>query len=241
MEKLDLDRQLTPAARQVLDELVSEYRNQILLGARESASELTGEVQEISVHDIIEGVNRRRTDYPGGVSGELDEWLYKLIGIVVGLVGLSVSLYLGLARSLEPELRIALFTSFLGFGTAGLVYFYSKVKKSRQLRSELKSSLEQIASGYSLSFIKKWQLIEMTIRDLVASRFGESSADEPISVLIVMLHQDGVLDQKDGIILKDLLSARNKVLHEGLEIERDEFEMLSRYADRILSKLRKTL
>ena len=57
MRTSHLEGKLTAAARQALDGLVTEYREQVLTLAAQSAARL-GEVQEISVHDIVEGHSR---------------------------------------------------------------------------------------------------------------------------------------------------------------------------------------
>jgi len=241
METLDLDNRLTPAARQALQELVSEYRNQILVGAKESASELTSEVREISVHDIIAGVNRSRPGRTIPLPSVLERVLnlYMILGVVVGLVGLAVFfLYFDVVRSLDFKQRLPLVMSITGFALAALIGLYLRVRQSRGLyRLPLQAPVERKVIYYSMSYIQKWQEIELTARNLVASRLGESSANEPISVLIARLRAAELLNRDDETRLKKLLSVRNKVLHEGLDVQKDQFERVLRDADRILAKM----
>jgi len=240
METLDLDTKLTPAARQVLEEIVSEYLTQILVGAKESASELTGEVREISVHDIIGGINRSRPGRPSPLPSMIERVLniYMVTGIVVGLTGLFVFLYFGWVRFLRSEQQLPLLASITGFGLSVLSYLSLRIRQSKGLRGlRLQPPVESRGIDYSMSYIQKWQDIELTARNLVASRLGESSANEPVSVLIAKLREAEILNRDDENQLRELVAVRNRVLHEGFEVDRNQFEMLLRDGDRILAKM----
>ena len=58
MENNPLESKLTPAAKEVLIEMVEDYRLQLLKEANKSASDITGEVREISVRDLLETLQK---------------------------------------------------------------------------------------------------------------------------------------------------------------------------------------
>ncbi len=239
MKNIDLEEKLTTAAKQALDELVEDYRNRILIGATESASSLTGDIQEISVHDILSSVNRNQIRRVSSLprNFELILRLYGALGFLMGAFGIIYFLYNNFYSDLGSEERIVIIISISGLIISAISFLYLKIREKRDIISTEQEGFSSQKAGFSMSFIKKWQDIELAARSLVASRQGESSAKEPISVLISKLREDNVLNSDDETRLKEILALRNKILHEGLEISREEFEQAIKDGNRILSKM----
>ncbi len=240
MKNSELDEKLTPAAKQALDELISDYRNRVLIGAKESASNLTGEAQEISVHDILASVNRNQTKRTSSLQRSMEMFfrLYVVLGLIIGSGGVLFFLYQGVFPTLGYEQRLALMLSFGGFMISAISYAFLKLRGSRAATlPDLQEMNESRKAGYSMLFIRRWQDIELAARSLVASRLGESSAKAPVSLLISKLRQDEILNADDEARLREFLTLRNKILHQGVEINREQFEQASKDADRILTKM----
>lgn len=241
MEKIELEEKLTPAAKQALYELIEDYKNRILIAARDSASRLTGEMQEISVHDILAGVDcldhdqvRRRPQLPRTI--ELFLRVYAGVGLVMAAVGIIFLLY-GNISVVNSEQRTALLLSLGGSVIFALSYAFLRLRRLRTLREGDIQDVSALPDTFSTRFVKQWQAIELAVRSVASSRLGESSAKEPISVLFHRLGQNGVLEPEDESILKQLMGLRNVILHEGRRLNREEFDRATKQAGRVLGKL----
>lgn len=244
MNNSNFEQKLTNAAREALKELIEDYRNQVLLSAAENASRLTGEVREISVHDLLRGV--RSTGGEPGLRGPrvLDRLLnlYALFGLVIGLAGLGWFAVQDLFVALDPQRQIPLLIGFAGLGLAAIAFVGLRLRQVRgpvSLFGAHEVSLSA-ASSPALTglFIARWQEIELALRSIVGSRLGESVANEPLSALVSRLRDERTLDEDDVIRLRRLLETRNEVVHKGLAATEPNLQASLREAERLLAKLR---
>jgi hypothetical protein len=240
MKNIDLEEKLTSAAQQALDELIEDYRTRILLGAKESASNLTGEIQEISVHDILNSVNKNQVKRPTKMSRKLEIILrlYTIIGLAIAIIGLFSFSFRHTFENLNSEQQTGIVIGISGLIFSIVSYIILRLRLVPILNQ---TSLQEIGdsrkTGYSMLFIKRWQDIELAARNLVASRFGESIAKAPVSLLIYKLRAENILSLDDEIKLREFLNLRNKILHDGLEIDVDQFEIAIKDVDKILAKI----
>lgn len=237
---------LTPAARQVLNELTEEYKDEILLNAVQLAARHTGEIQEISVRDIIEAskrVNRNSqlirenpSQQRSSTRSTLERVLriYGWFGIAALLGGIIYFFFATTDIQLEADQEFALSIMLAGLLFALLPYLYNQWRRSRPYsQSEASNGGDPAAA-----FVVKWQDIELAIREVAASQLGESfAADQSIISLMFGLQRLGILSSEDEVTIKNLLTLRNRILHEGIRPERAEMELAITNADRIRSKL----
>jgi len=238
MSNQNLESKLTPAAREALEELVESYRDQILIGAMRSAASFTDEVAEVPVRDILTSVNRGEAR-PRRPSSELLDRLWRMAipaGIVYAIAGFGYFVLRSFKVRFEPIETASFAVGLVGLVMSLIGYYYSRQRRldtvyQRALWGELRSF------DRSMLLVQEWRNIELAARSLVASHLGESVADKPISILIDELYRSGILTKEDVRRLRDLLSRRNRILHDNVELERNELELALREASRILSKL----
>lgn len=234
-----VEGKLTNAARQALDEIVHEYREQVLLGAKESAASL-GELREISVHDVVAGLSRQQSRLSGPFPTSMERVmsLYVWSGLVIGIAGLAFLLFREVMRGASPDQQLPLLIALSGFVMAGLGYFTLRARKSRALRLALRRPvLDPPTPDYVASLAFQWRDLELTIRNITAQRLGESAASAPLSRLIDMATVDQILTLEDGRRLREILDLRNRVLHGGIEPSQEQVQAASRDGQRLIRKL----
>lgn len=244
MNNLKFEEKLTNAARDALKELVEDYRNQVLLSAAENASRLTGEVREISVHDLLRGVRSASVERGPREPRLLDRLLsmYALLGLLIGLVGFGWFAVRDLFIALDPQRQLPLLIGFAGLSLAAISFVLLRL---RQVRGPTWPSSYREASFTGASspaliglFIAQWQQIELALRSIVGSRLGESVANEPLSALVSRLRDEHTLDDDDVTRLRRLLETRNALVHKGLSVTESDMQASLREAERLLAKLR---
>jgi hypothetical protein len=240
MARSDVEGKLTPAARQALDELLDDYRKRVLLGASDSASTL-GDVHEISVHDIMAGLDRLQTDYKGRLPSLALRILsvYIVLGIVVGLSGLVAFSYKEILQGRSIHEQLPLLLALTGFSLSAASYAYLRLRSARSPYRELGASLsESPLPGYVGAFVAQWRDLELGLREAAAARLGESGAAAPISALVARLIREGQLSTEDGQRMRELVRLRNEILHEGRDISENVLLVAIRDAERITQRLR---
>jgi hypothetical protein len=243
MRNSELEDKLTPAARQALDELVEAYRNQILIGAEQAASDSIGELREISVRDIFVSTNKEQAKDEGS-DVEFFLWLLRSGGFGFAMAGLA-SLFIGLtddSLSYPFSLGIAVIMTGILFilapeiltkVTDAIISWLGIRKVTPTLSSDTKTSLD---SNFEL--LKRWREIEITLRNVIAAQSGESTAKESISALIESLGRQDLLPQEDIIKMRQVLRVRNQVAHSSSTFEERELDNALADADSLLEKLR---
>lgn len=242
MKNQDIENKLTPAARRALDDFVDEYRQQILLEAEKSATSPTGDIQEISVKDVLSGAERRRDAKQNRqllIQRVLR--LYSVIGII--MIFFSVFYYL---YKFTPFLQDSVSTVIFAIGFTGAIlalsptlfgFLFPRLSDSTGANN-LKQSTSDNASAASVEFIIRWRDIELEARNLMAAKLGESNATEPISRVFVRLEKEDILDKVDLEKLRNLLDIRNKIAHSGLNLPRSEVNIYIKDANQIIEKMK---
>lgn len=239
MNTENLTSKLTPAAKEVLDEVVGDYKFQLLREANKNASDITGEVREISVRDILDTLQKVETKI--NKRAKLFERLlmaYAFFGIMISLVS-SLMTQLGVISSRYSEL-FGLTGSLLAL--VSLVAYYLNVKRVISIGSFVVSKRDASpdTKDYSMFFVMKWREIEILSREVVAYYIGESNIDNmSVRDLLNNLLKFDVFNQADSKLFLSLLEKRNSLVHtQTLEMTIAEYTELESIADIILKKLR---
>jgi hypothetical protein len=207
---------LTPAARQALDDAVEDFRNQILVGAEEAASQLSGVVREVSVYDVLRGLRAAalRPPAPPASWTQVALQFYLFAGIVLGLSGLVLLLVLSHYASLEwgpAGVGVALLAVGLAFQViTGLMFLF----RGSVATYIIERSLDSRAVVAPLAdYTQKWVELEIGLRTVATSRFGESAAHLPLSELLRNMVSAGDLSPAQHEQILHLLRLRNAIVH----------------------------
>lgn len=210
----DLSSKLTPAAQSALDEIVNEYRDEILLAAAVRAAQPTGELRDISVRDIVSAARSRLRSKRTRQRATLERLLavYAVTGALAATVGLGIFSVDQFLRDSDPAVRIPLFVGLIGailaVGSTSLMYLrkFGVVSFPNRLAD---------ASGGELigQYLATWRDVEVALRNMAASSLGETVAKEPISFSVERLQKHDELSSRDAEVIQQLLKERNRVVH----------------------------
>jgi hypothetical protein len=223
------ERKLTPAASQALENLLRDYKEEILAGAEESAINIAGEIKEISVHDIFSGAKRATFSRPSTSKPIFERllWVYSALGLIIAVFGMGWFLFKEYFYALSYESRFPLLISLAGLVLFSLSVIFKQIRFPTIMHSS-KSMVDVKAdqTDYLLSFIRAWQEIELLLRDITSRRQGESKAKEPISIMVKNLVDSGKLSPSEANLIQYLLNTRNNVVHGKSVITKEELQAL---------------
>lgn len=232
------ETKLTPAAREALDELVDEYRTQILVGAEQFASDnYSSFPREISVSNIFDSLSKsKNTTQKKSFSDRFME-IYQIIGILITFFG-AVLIFREINQS--TEMRIGGYSVLVGLALNLLTFVYFKFSAVRRLFDATLKTRKSADDSVDLPlrYVKIWREIELAIRELVALTMGESNAKEPIFRLVSKLRDSKVITTNDATQLKRLISIRNKIVHEKPDLQISQVEVSLLMADKMLQKIK---
>lgn len=238
----EFEARLTPAAREVLNETVGDYKSKLLLRAHAHAASLTGEVREIAVRDIVAGATNLREAAHTSRSRRASAvaQLYILTGLVMATVGVSIYLAPYITESSFSLLEILP----LAVGLAGLLLGILGVALAK--RSELHHA-ERIEAGERGEpdrfeatglFLARWQEFEIVLRSIIADQYGESTAGAPLSELLSKLERQGVLRPEFQPVVRRVLHLRNRMVHNQVQVPLHVIMDATRDLNRLLGDLR---
>lgn len=237
----DFEGKLTPAAQQALDEVVSDYRQQVLLSAVQSAGSLTGEVAEITVRDVMAGVENQK----GTRSGVSEERRKRLgqrgvyVGVVYTMLGLSYVGYRTFILTTSYLDLIGLVVALTGVGlillSVGSPLWISKLASALGRPTQRKDDI----SGTQLSwqFLQYWQEIELILRNIASAYTGETTATKPISSLLSVLISDKLIAKETVQSLRELQTIRNRIVHFSEIPQPQQLDEMNVKAKRVIVEL----
>lgn len=243
MESREIENKLTDAAKQSLDSIVADYRNEILSRAGESATNLTGDLHEVSVHDIIEGSRFSGKSSIGQIPSPIGRAfrLYFYLGFVVFFIGAIWFLAERFLPTLSIEEIQPIVLATFGLLMSGVSFLFLQLRKPDKTREiKLDDLGTKDSRGYSTEIVRYWKNIELQLRNLTATKLGESKAKEPVSVMVRLLVRSGTLNKTESKIIAHLLDLRNQVVHESIDINESEYRALRSDARHIIKRLRRS-
>jgi len=235
-----VEEKLTPAARQAVEEVVQEYRNQLLRLAADRSASYIGDYSEVSVRDILGAMEQleRGSGQRATFASHLLR-MYSIVGITVAAGAMS---FIALQRY---PLESISGTVALGVGIFGLLLALSSyVMRPWIARRGVATRRRYPIAGFEgipldVRFVSRWRDIELALRDLVSMRFGESAADQTGLRMAKLLLKAGELTGDQLATLANLLEQRNRIVHEGERVEARTLLGALAEAEAILELLRK--
>lgn len=234
---------LTPAARKALEDLLEDYKMQVLFGAIKSASSVSGNIEEISVRDIYSGMNAAFPKESTVLTTKQRKTKQVLwIGIVYTIIGFVVGIAINLfSNSWVEGLDLPITILFTGIGIAGIVLTVISYLRTRQYERQFLFQGNAVTAEFEL--IQAWRDIEIVSKKIIASYAGESKAERPLSQLIQDLRKTKIVSREEENKMLELLQLRNQLVHNVSSHNYDD-PMLKVYvgeANKLLGKLQRIL
>lgn len=231
-KKLDsIQSKLTPAAQDALDELIIDIREQLLLNSEKIAYNASGEVREITVRDIVRSFELLRMK---SEEKNTEQYYYY---IFAGMLALFIFSFLLFADSLYEFWIFPYMLAVVSFSISFMLYSKSK-QKIRKARRDWELRDVTNHPDYSMVLVKEWQEFELELRLFIATNFGESQANIPISKSIGLLSERKIISLSDEADLLNALKSRNLVLHEGISISSEKVSQTVEILENITKKIK---
>lgn len=244
MNNKNLENKLTTSAKEALDELIHNYRKHILIEASQETSRYSGDVEEISVRDILTSVEKidKRISTSTSVKSKRSMMLrlfrlFGVMGIIYAIGGFGYLAYQTLNIQWDYQETIGVTFGIIGVLMALGSYLYIKVYSEKY--SDIKVEFQPIRPEYegTMLVVQKWRDIELAIRNVITIEYGESYAEKPLSVLLEELVNSDIISGDEYRELRNLLSSRNAILHDGRVMNDKELRSMLLYSDQLLRKL----
>lgn len=234
------DDKLTPSAKEALKETMIELHDQLLAEANSIAQHGQAANKEISLRDILAAKDRLFK-----AKMERDKAIYRrrrlipliyLSGALYSLIGIFIYLYQNQRFDLEKNLGLIMV--FLGVTIIlfGFTYKQLLYRRYEETNKNIALSFKDINSDFDV--IKRWQVIEKLGSNLM--RKNGYSSNESKSINDILKFISGKLKSESlSLEMRELLAIRNKILHEGYELGRQEKQSTLDKADTIIGLLEK--
>jgi hypothetical protein len=233
----ELNDRLTPRARELLDSLLEDMRDEVL-----SSASRRGVAVEIGARDIIEAFEEhtgqsRALLYDSTRRRQRLQLLLSAYAVTAALLAL-VAIVLTVSDRFSPTLLAAIASTSVALVGASLALLVSA--RSRTAAASARAIAEfKRQNGFAV-FLERWIRIESLLRLLVAREMGASSAELPLGALLDAASKSGRIASSDFEELRYLLSMRNNAVHEGA-LDRDALVNATKVADDLVLRFESEL
>jgi len=228
---------LTPSAKEALNELSEEYKSSLLERAHKIAVEREAAGKEISLRDILEAQKTTQA------TTEIDKNEYKkkrwtlllsLSGAVYAAAGILIYLYQNKKFSTEND--IGLIIAIVGILVTLIAFLFGQFAFRKYINtSNHKDYLRASYKDYEI--VKRWQLIEELARKNMSPIDKSEFKSDSVSFLIRFLSHKVAKNEEEFLKIRKLLQARNKIIHEGYQMNDQERNELVKFSDELIQRL----
>jgi hypothetical protein len=208
---------LTPAAREVLNEILVEFRGELVARAFRHASERFGEPREIGVNDLLAALGEvRGAGQTTRRQTRLERLLlvYAVAGTVVAMFGVLFAVYDQVFTSLSAPASVSLLAATVAAVLAAVSFLLLTRLRLRAYSIEAEGrEFDARDPGAVGTFLAAWIELERVIDLLAEQWFGESATREPFVRIVELLAKAVYLSPEDHQRLRELARVRNNVVH----------------------------
>jgi 23S rRNA maturation mini-RNase III len=228
---------LTESARIALDETKQEIADKILEKAYKSALSKNTADKEISLSDIIEAKEEilyKRTESTKQDS-KRKRWtlMLSMSGALYAVFGIVFYLYQN--KNFDTTKDLGLIIAAIGIMMSVVAFYYNLLISRKKV--QIRENNIQTERNYSeFEIVRRWQAIEKLGSELMRKEGVSDNKSRSINFIIQFL-SESILSDNHSINLKQILLARNDVVHGGLKLTHFELETLTKKADLIIGEL----
>lgn len=229
---------LTPSAKEALNETMQELHELLINKANSIAQKGQTADKEISLRDILEAkdslfkakIEREKADY----RRKRLMTMFSLTGALYSLIGIVVYMYQNQDFALEKNLGLLI--AFTGVVAIFIGFAYTQLLSRRYEEKQIEKESEFTSSESDFDIIKRWQIIEKLGSNLMRQKGYSANESRSINDILKFLSMELKSDRL-YMEMRELLSVRNKILHEGYELNRNEKQSYLEKADKIIELL----
>lgn len=219
----------------IVDELGEEYKDLLIEQILNDMNEI--DADQINPSDLIRlDVTTKSNLRADRKSQRLNRMstLISLLGVIYAILGLMIMMWSELKSSIryDSTMMMSIVLIFIGLFVAvfGLLY-----KTMIRMYPKRYNNQRFIISSYEI--INKWKEIEALINQLTPEKEQLS-----LSSMIFNLENSRILSQEDIVIIDQLLSIRNQIVHQhnkDVDFSQSELRSILLQADKVISKMKK--
>lgn len=234
-----LENILTRSAKEELEKHLSEEKDIILNDAYKNASSSETQVQEISLRDILDAKDRKRNkDFQLKNSTYKRKRITALItmsGVLYTIIGFLLYLYQNVKFDIADNL--GLIVASIGILITFMAFFFNQMYLLKGKRSFEDKINNKYLSESDFSIVERWTVIEKLTRELIEKESNETP--KSFNQILSYLKNDKVFSEQEQLELTKLLSLRNNILHENINISNSKRKEYIEMADNLINKLEK--
>jgi hypothetical protein len=219
------DSDLTPAAKRLLDDILSDLRSEIVHTAKRRAVRYPSPVTDVGVRDVVHvmgelGLSRERERRHA--RGSLAGWL-----TFSGFLFVLTVMIIVLQVTFPDTGNSSILLNLAGTVSAALTAVSLAVLIVRWSQSEAHTAASSLAE-----YLDLWIALETTMRVRISEDLGESKSSEDLSSLIGDYAAVARLDSDAESELRTLLGFRNDIVHGAVELPEERLQEGIRLAKR---------
>ncbi len=221
----------------IVNELGEEYKDLIIERLLDDTHEI--DVDEINLSDLIRLdvtiKSNLRTDRKARKLNQMFTMI-TMLGVLYAVLGLMVSMWSLIQDTAlyNSTMMAGMLLVFLGLMVSIFAFFN---KKLFQMRPSFNKAKRYVVPSYEI--VNKWKELEATI-----SQLSPDNSQLSLSSMITFLEKERILSQADIDVVRQLLEARNHVMHyldDSNPLPQDEVKLLLIESDKVIRKLNKML
>lgn len=234
---INIDK-LTPSAKEAFEEATFEFQELLITRANSLAQKGQTGDKEISLRDVLEA---KEILFKTKVEKEKADQRRKRLMTLISLSGalyslIGVLIYLWQNKEFSVEKNLGLIIAFTGVITIFVSYVYSQLITRRVEAKENKSDLDYVTTDSDFEIIKRWQIIEKMGSNLMRQTGYTDNESRSINDILKFLAKELKSDRL-YLEMRELLNIRNKILHEGYSLTKQEKQLYIDNANRIIEQL----
>jgi VIT1/CCC1 family predicted Fe2+/Mn2+ transporter len=234
------DEKLTPSAREALNDTMIELHEMLLSKANSVAQKGQTADKEISLRDILEAkdslfkakLDKEKADF----RRKRMMTLISLTGALYSIIGIVVYVYQNRDFAIEKNLGLIIILTGIMTIFMGFVYSLLIARKNEEKQKEVDTDFRNSDNDFEV--IKRWQIIEKLGSNLMRQRGYSNNESKSINDILKFLSMELQSDRL-YMEMRELLSIRNRILHEGHDLSRNEKQFYLDKADKIIELLEK--
>jgi len=230
---------LTPSAEEVLESEVQRFRDELVRRAARQVGGPEQDVVEVTAHAISVAAGDNLATAPQERRRRLERIfvLYALTGVFVTLLAVGGFLIRLTTQLADPLQQISVVAALFGLLTATVsaIALYYLRSQAGLVGKVLQA--EDVADTSEYAYLQIWRDLESRLRAMATRAPGRPPRDRPFSVVLRSLNEAGALSPDQDRLIRNLVTARNHVLHPEVKAPNLDYGMLTRDAKHLLEQL----
>lgn len=236
----NIQNKLTDAAKSALNQSVQEITELILEKAKQNACSHKTE-DEISLHDVLKAKQEILSNKHSEITKEYRKrrmyLMISMVGMVYAVFGIMFYIYQNNTYDITKD--IGLIIAALGTMMAIIGFIYVQVTNTKNREIIVRTNMADNNSS-EFEIVRKWRTIEQLGTTLMLKEGISNDRAKSINFIVEFLSRQ-LANTINILDLKELLIARNNIVHTGKTFSKSELEEKLLVANKIIIELEKRI